>query len=69
MSMNSDYTINDAYHDGFECGITYILRYTRENCDWQLTDRDIVKLSEHLWNLKPWHDSQVWAEIVHRAVR
>jgi hypothetical protein len=67
--MHSDYTINDAYHDGFECGIAYILRYAMENRDWQLTDRDIVALGEHLWNHKPWHDSNVWTEMVYKASR
>lgn len=66
--MNPDYTINDAFHEGFECGLAYILRYAREHCDWQLTDRDIIVLSEHLWNHKSWHDSNVWAEIVYNAV-
>lgn len=67
--MQQDYTINDAFKEGFESGLVYILRYNAETNGVTLTDRDIVVLGEHLWNHKPWRDSAAWAEFIHKNVR
>ena len=62
--MQPDYTINDAYHDGFECGLIYILRYCRENGINELTNLDEVRLAEHLESKKPWRSADEWADII-----
>lgn len=59
-----DYTINDAHHDGFECGIFYILRYCWENHIDDLSDLDEVKLAEHLAARKKWRDIEEWADLI-----
>lgn len=64
MLMQPDYTINDACHDGFECGLIYILRYCRENGIRDLVDLDKAKLAEHLESKKPWRTAEEWADLI-----
>ena len=69
MSMCSDYTINDAFHDGFVDGLLYILRYL-EQCDVsKLTDGDIYRLSVHLAEKKPWRNVNSWQELINSNIR
>ena len=63
MSMCSDYTINDAYHDGFECGVVYILRYLKE-----VGNLDDMDLACHLESKKPWKTAEEWAGVIRDKV-
>lgn len=67
--MQRDYTINDAFQEGFESGVVYILRYNAEKNGVTLTDIDVVVLGEHLRSYKPWRDSEQWADFIHKNVR
>ena len=58
--MTPDYTINDAFKDGFECGILYMLRYIEEVQPQRLTTDDIVHLASHLESKKSWKTSDQW---------
>lgn len=62
--MVPDYTINDAHHDGFECGLLYILRYAAENYNQLLSDDDMVHLTAHLAEKKPWKTADEWEELI-----
>ena len=64
MSMLSDYTINDAYHDGFECGLLYIFRYAEEEYNQLLSDDDTRRLVQHLAEKKPWKSAAEWEELI-----
>lgn len=55
-----DYTINDAFKDGFECGILYMLRYIEDVQPQRLTTDDIRHLTDHLESKKPWKTSDQW---------
>lgn len=69
MSMHSDYTINDAFHDGFECGLLYILRFMEENSERRITANDIAKLVIHLEEKKPWKSQAEWEETILKNLR
>lgn len=62
--MNPDYTINDAHHDGFECGLVYILRYAAEGYYQLLSDYDTTHLAAHLAEKKPWKSAAEWEELL-----
>jgi nitrogenase molybdenum-iron protein alpha/beta subunit len=62
--MTPDYTINDAFHDGFECGLLYILRYLEDDPDKRLTANDIAHLVIHLEEKKPWKSHTEWEEFI-----
>jgi hypothetical protein len=62
--MQQDYTINDAHHDGFECGMLYILRYAAEDYDQLLSDDDVKHLVVHLAQKKPWKTTDEWEELI-----
>ena len=64
--MNPDYTINDAFHDGFECGLLYILRYVNEHYYQSLSsdDIDVSELALHLAEKKPWKTAPEWQELI-----
>lgn len=64
MSMYSEYTVNDAYHDGFECGVVYVLRYLKESGIAKVEDLDKIDLSCHLEIRKPWKTAEEWYEMV-----
>lgn len=64
MSMYSDYTINDAFHDGFECGLLYILRYIEEDSDHRITANDVSRLIVHLEEKKPWKSHDEWEKLI-----
>lgn len=64
MSMFSDYTINDAFHDGFECGLLYILRYIEEDYDRHITANEVARLIIHLEEKKPWRSHAEWEELI-----
>lgn len=66
--MNPDYTINDAFKDGFECGLLYILRYAMEVEGVSLTDMDVLRLADHLAAHKPWRPDEQWALLIHKNV-
>lgn len=63
--MSSDYTINDAHHDGFECGLLYILRYVEEEYDQVLYVEDIERLAAHLESKKVWKTAGEWEQMLH----
>ena len=62
--MRQDYTISDAFHDGFECGLLYILRYVEENYEQHITANDIARLIVHLEQKKPWKSHSEWEETI-----
>lgn len=66
--MNPDYTINDAFQDGFECGLLYVLRYAMEVESVSLTDTDVLKLADHLAAHKLFKPSEQWAMTIHNEV-
>ena len=66
--MVSDYTINDAFKDGFEDGLLYMLRYMAEVECRHLSDREVLKIAEHLGAHKPWRPEEIWADTIHRHV-
>lgn len=62
--MSPDYTINDAFHDGFECGLLYILRFMEENSERRITTNDVSKLIVHLEEKKPWKSHTEWEAFI-----
>ena len=66
--MVSDYTVNDAFKDGFEDGLLYMLRYMAEVEGRHLSDREVLKLAEHLGVHKSWRPEEIWADVAHRHV-
>lgn len=62
--MVPDYTINDAFKDGFECGILYMLRYIEEVQPQRLTTDDIASLANHLEEKKQWKTSDQWKTLL-----
>lgn len=64
MSMYSDYTVNDAYHDGFENGLVYILRYLKEAGIDKIAELSDVDLACHLETRKPWKTAEDWWKLI-----
>lgn len=64
--MTPDYTINDAYHDGFESGLLYALRYFESQMP--LDDKDVLKLASHLEYMKPWKSGEDWEILINKNV-
>ncbi len=62
--MQQDYTINDAHHDGFECGLLYILRYLVEEELTELDADNIAHLASHLESMKCWKSTEEWEELI-----
>lgn len=62
--MAPDYTINDAFKDGFECGIMYMLRYIEETQPQRLTVEDVNRLATHLAERKRWKDNKEWKAVL-----
>lgn len=67
MSMNCEYTINDAYHEGFECGVVYILRFLKESGIARVADLDMIDLACHLELRKPWKTAEEWVESIRNS--
>lgn len=67
--MAPDYTINDAHHDGFECGLLYILRYVEEEYDQVLSTDDVARLAAHLESKKKWKSGAEWEELIYGYLR
>ena len=63
-----DYTINDAFKDGFEDGLLYILRYVQEVEKIDIDDSLVLRLAKHLGENKPWRPEEIWASKIHRHV-
>lgn len=62
--MQQDYTINDAFKDGFECGLLYMLRYSEEDYYDHLTNNDVTRLASHLAEKKPWKTAAEWETLI-----
>ena len=62
--MQQDYTINDAFKGGFECGLLYILRYAEEEYSQLMSDDDVAHLASHLAEKKPWKTEAEWKEFI-----
>ena len=58
--MTNDYTINDAFHDGFECGLLYALRYSEEILKHRMNPEDLSRMASHLELKKPWRSEEEW---------
>lgn len=61
--MIPDYTINDAFKDGFESGLLYVIRYFMDSRP--LSDQEILRLANHLELKKPWKTDEEWLEMIH----
>lgn len=59
-----EYTINDAYHEGFENGVVYILRYLKESGIDKVSYLNVFDLACHLELRKPWKTAEEWVEVV-----
>ena len=69
LAMNKlSITYNDAFHDGFECGLLYILRYLEENSDKRLTANDVAHLIIPLEEKKPWKSHSEWEEMIFKNI-
>lgn len=66
--MNSDYTINDAFHDGFESGIGYVLRYVECVVGYHFNETDVEKLASHLEGNKAWKSTDEWETLIHKNI-
>ena len=55
---------NGILHKGFESGLLYILRYAEEEYSQLLNDDDIMRLSCHLAEKKPWKTEAEWKEFL-----
>lgn len=62
--MREDYTVNDAFKDGFENGLLYVLRYYEWVSERHLLDNDISELCDHLEEKKPWMTSGEWYDMI-----
>lgn len=62
--MTPDYTINDAFKDGFECGLLYVLRYAKEVSKQHIDTNDIAQLVIHLEQKKPWKSDEEWEALI-----
>ena len=67
--MQQDYTINDAYKDGFECGLLYVIRHSCDIMGHNIADEDISKLANHLGSMKPWKTEEEWLSLIRNYVR
>ena len=67
--MQQDYTINDAFKDGFECGLVYILRYLEEEDFLQLDADNMAHLARHLEYKKPWKSNTEWETLILNALK
>ena len=67
--LEPDYTINDAFHDGFECGLAYALRYLEEIRKLHMDTDDIAWLAMHLESKKPWKADTEWEAIILNALK
>lgn len=66
--MQPNYTINDAYHDGFECGLIYALRYFEETSNHRMDITEIDRLTNHLESMKPWKSEDEWKSLILRNI-
>lgn len=57
-------SFNAVRHDAFECGLLYILRYAEEEYNQLLSDDDVLHLSCHLAEKKPWKTEAEWKEFI-----
>lgn len=64
--MVPDYTINDAFQDGFEDGLLYMLRYMIEVEEIEIRDSMVLRIADHLAAHKPWRPDEQWALLIHR---
>ena len=62
--MVPDCTINDAFHNGFECGLLYILRYAEEQEKLAMGIDDVSQLARHLAEKKPWKTNPEWESLI-----
>ena len=63
----TEYTINDAYHEGFECGIVYILRYLKESGADITSNLDMADLACHLEVRKTWKTAEEWYDAIRNS--
>ena len=63
----ADYTINDAFCDGFECGIEYLIRYDLEILGHVFSSDDIEALAWHLAEKKRWKSADEWERMLYSA--
>lgn len=66
--MVPDYTVTDAFQDGFEDGVLYMLRYMIEVEEIEIRDSMVLRIAEHLGEHKPWRPEEIWASKIHKHV-
>lgn len=62
--MKEDYNFGAFIHEGFECGLLYILRWAEEEHNQLLSDDDMKRLVEHLAEKKPWNSAEEWETLI-----
>lgn len=68
QTMQQDYTINDALHDGFESGLLYVLRYVEDVIGYHFSDTDVARLASHLEARKSWKSDEDWEVLIHKNI-
>lgn len=63
--MSPDYTINDAFCDGFECGIEYLIRYIDEETFLYINNEEVIRLAQHLGEKKKWKTAEEWEQLLY----
>jgi hypothetical protein len=67
--MTPDNNFSEFIHNGFECGLIYILRYLEEEaCMLQFDTDDISHLASHLAEKKPWKTAPEWEEFINNHI-
>jgi hypothetical protein len=64
-----DYTINDAFCDGFETGLYYLIRYAATDSInlYPLVDDEVEHLVKHLSEKKKWRSAEEWEALIRSA--
>ena len=67
--MKEDYNFGAFIHQGFECGLLYILRYAAEEYNQLLSDDDMARLTAHLAEKKPWNSAAEWEDLINSNLK
>lgn len=65
--MNSNtYTINDAYHDGFESGVAYVFSHLERK---KFDERELRRFLSWIELKNPWKSESEWKELIEGSLR
>ena len=62
--MTQDYTINDAWKDGFESGLIKIMRYIPQH---KFKDEELRTLANYIATTAPWKTRDEWYDILRNS--